>query len=218
MQTSDWQTTQEGDYTYGYNDGKAYTRHHTATEWTLLSEPTSRASTRKVLGIERASEGPFTWRRHGTPWALEKIQFEPTETVSSQAQERPSLHLVLQRQSEGEPDHWSLFVACEGQKGERFQVTGDAENMYYVHDLDMNILEDEAYKTSFVLAKDLDAEAEVCIKRIAEAETPPSAPNRAAVRENCQGWAYRVVCKLVEEGVVLGEKLPGVKAMIEPIG
>lgn len=34
------------------------------------------------------------------------------------------LKLVLEEQVAGEPDHWSLFLALEGQPGDVFQVKG----------------------------------------------------------------------------------------------
>ena len=34
------------------------------------------------------------------------------------------LFLSMQRQGQGEPDHWSLFLARSGQRGEVFQVKG----------------------------------------------------------------------------------------------
>ena len=50
------------------------------------------------------------------------------------------------------------------------------------------------------------------VDEIARAEKPPSAPNRAAVTEHCQGWTVRVVRRLVEEGIV---KRDGVVGMLE---
>jgi hypothetical protein len=47
------------------------------------------------------------------------------------------------------------------------------------------------------------------VDEIVRAEKPPSAPNRAAVTEHCQGWTVRVVRRLVEEGIA-EERVVGV--------
>lgn len=214
---SDWQQIQSGDYLYAYGDKTAYIRHVNSEEWTVLDNPTSNASIRKIYGIERASEGPFTWRRYGTNWALERTDFNEAPAPAAPAQENPSLYLVLQVQAKGEPNHWSLFVAREGKKGDVYQVKGDAESMSHRHAQKVNIFLSLTYRTSYVLVQDLPAAAEAWVKSLAETETPPSAPNRAAVRENCQGWACRVLAKLVEKGIVSKDTLASVQGMIEPI-
>ena len=41
--------------------------------------------------------------------------------------------IVRQEQTAGEPYHWSLFLAREGQPGVVLQVKGDAVAMQYAH-------------------------------------------------------------------------------------
>jgi hypothetical protein len=60
-----------------------------------------------------------------------------------------------------------------------------------------------------VLNKDLIDEQLTRMDEIVRAEKPPSAPNRAAVTEHCQGWVVRVVRQLVEEGIA-EERIVGV--------
>ncbi|KAI5298149.1 hypothetical protein KEM55_003754 [Ascosphaera atra] len=92
---------------------------------------------------------------------------------------------------EGEPDHWSIYVAREGVAGMVYQVTGDAEY---------------GFKTAYVLA-DITEEQAAIVKECADEIAPPRAANRAAVRENCQNWAVRVIGALVARGVVSQAKL-----------
>src|SRR5436190_3091717 len=42
------------------------------------------------------------------------------------------LSLVRQNQADGEPTHWSLHIAREGEPGNVYQVKGDAECMRYI--------------------------------------------------------------------------------------
>jgi hypothetical protein len=68
-----------------------------------------------------------------------------------------------------------------------------------------------------VLSKDLTDEMLKRVDEIAKGERPPSAPNRAAVTEHCQGWTVRVVKRLVEEGIV-EERVVGVlEGCMDPI-
>ncbi|KAH7371688.1 hypothetical protein BKA66DRAFT_572659 [Pyrenochaeta sp. MPI-SDFR-AT-0127] len=185
-----------------------------------MYSPTSNATIRQGFGgIERASEGPFTWRRKGgSPWTLQDVNFDGNASQdTTPPQENPSLALVLQRQAEGEPDHWSIFVALEGQNGEVYQVKGDAENMRYLYVSDINLVNSLSYKDSYILVQDLSAAAHAWVRHYADAETPPSAPNRAAVTENCQGWTYRVLYKLYEKGIISSDKITMVHGMIEPV-
>jgi hypothetical protein len=195
-------------------------RHKDVQEWTTLYGPTSNATMRPILmGIERADEGPFIWRRQGgSPWALQGTDFSEGDSQdTSPPPENPSLSLVLQGQSEGEPDHWCIFVTREGQRGEAYQVKGDAENMRYTHASNTDLVNSTSYKDSYILAQDLSANDQAWVRYYANSETPPSAPNRAAVTENCQGWTYRVLYKLFEKGIISHDKITMVYGMIEPL-
>jgi hypothetical protein len=214
---SGWQIAQFGDYQYRYGEEQAYIRRVATEDWTALDGPTSNATMRKIRGIERATEGPFTWRRYGQPWRLERVEFEQAEASTAPAVENPSLFLVLQSQADGEPDHWSLSIASESQGGDVYQVKGDAENMHHEHEQNTNIFRLTSYKTSYTLIHDLSPNAEALVKYYAEAEAPPSAPNRAAVKENCQGWTYRVLARLAEKGIMSQDMLPRIQELMEPI-
>jgi hypothetical protein len=126
-----------------------------------------------------------------------------------------TLSLVLETQSFGEPDHWSLFVASEGRSGQVYQVKGDAEFMEYEHAEGVDILTSESLKTAYTLCNLTQDQAER-VAYYANTEPPPSAPDRASVRENCQGWTVRVLEKLAEEGIVTEDWLERVKDMVEP--
>lgn len=111
------------------------------------------------------------------------------------------LQLVREEQTTGEPNHWFLFLAREGQPGVIFQVQGDAIAIHHAHLPDTNILISESYKDSYVIAR-LDENQAERVGHWASEEAPPAATNQAAVRENCQGWTIRVMRRLVTEGIV----------------
>ena len=89
----------------------------------------------------------------------------------------------------------------EGQPGTVFQVKGDSTAMHHVHTEDVNIVSSSSYKDSYIMAQPTEQQA-AKIRYWATHETPPSAPNQAAVQENCQGWVIRVINRLVAEGIV----------------
>jgi hypothetical protein len=127
------------------------------------------------------------------------------------------LSLVRQTQSDGEPDHWLLFVALENEVGKAYQVKGDAQYMsYFPPSEKLNVKEDQTYKDSFQLATITEAQAKV-VEEVAEIEPPPRASDRRSVTENCQGWTVRVIIRLVEKGIVSQAKLEIVKSLVEPI-
>lgn len=126
------------------------------------------------------------------------------------------LMLVLERQAEGEPKHWYLFVAPEGRPGSVYQVTGDATFMRYEVQRDASPLGSESYHTSYVLAR-LGEGQEDAVRSCAEAEAPPSAESRASVRENCQGWAIRVLRRLRGEGIVSEGWVEFAEGIEEPV-
>ncbi|SPO06305.1 uncharacterized protein DNG_08994 [Cephalotrichum gorgonifer] len=110
------------------------------------------------------------------------------ETPKDEGSKR--LYLVLENQAEGEPRHWFLF-ACDGEStdavGRVWQVTGDATYMQYKHENGVRPFISDAYHTSFVLNLALSGSQEDEIEEAVRSEAPPSAVDRRAVRENCQG-------------------------------
>ncbi|KAF1935675.1 hypothetical protein EJ02DRAFT_360968, partial [Clathrospora elynae] len=111
----------------------------------------------------------------------------------------------------------SIFVAREGQRGEVYQVKGDAESMRHVYMPNTDIVNSLSYKDSYILVQELSATDQAWVRHYADSETPPSAPNRAAVTENCQGWAYRVLYKLFEKDIISHDKITMVCGMVEPV-
>lgn len=71
--------------------------------------------------------------------------------------------------------------------------------MSYHHSREINIFRSASYNTSYRLA---DVNDEAIVKRCAEAQPPPQAPDRRSVTENCQGWTVRVLKSLQLEGVI----------------
>ncbi|KAF1848978.1 uncharacterized protein K460DRAFT_83742 [Cucurbitaria berberidis CBS 394.84] len=129
----------------------------------------------------------------------------------------PSLYIVLEKQADGEPNHWSLFVAHENQKGNQYQVHGDAENMHYLHAQNVGLFSTENYFTSYSIVESVPPATEDLVRDCADSEPPPSAPNRAAVTENCQAWVCRVLTRLAQQGIVKEEKVASARRMVEPI-
>lgn len=152
--------------------------------------------------IERHGNWEYTkfggkrWKRRvgTTQW----VQLDSPPPAGSPPME---LKLVRQRQTPGEPDHWAIFLSHEGQPGAIFQVKGDSTAMHFVHTDNVNVLSSNSYKDSYIIAQPTEQQA-AKIRYWATHETPPSAPNQAAVQENCQGWVIRVINRLVTEGIV----------------
>lgn len=142
----------------------------------------------------------------------------PVATSSSTPTQSATLNLMLvrQRQSPGEPCHWSLYVACEGQIGTVYQVKGDAIGMRYIQASDIDPTTSASYKDSFNIAQ-LTPEWAQRVAYWANNETPPSAQTQAAVRENCQGWTIRVMERLVQEGIVAQNWLTQARNLQEPL-
>ncbi|EEH18724.2 hypothetical protein PABG_01043 [Paracoccidioides brasiliensis Pb03] len=114
-------------------------------------------------------------------------------------------------------DHWSLFVARENEPGPVYQVKGDAECMSYQPSPGpINILQSLSFSNAYNLAAITDAQA-LIVKQVAENEPPPTAVNRQAVVENCQGWTIRVIAKLVARCIVDSAKLEMARSMVQPI-
>ena len=64
-------------------------------------------------------------------------------------------------------------------------------DMHHAHADGSNVLISDNYKDSSIIARPI--EERVARVHWATYEPRPSAPNRAAVRENCQGWTIRVI-------------------------
>lgn len=126
------------------------------------------------------------------------------------------LKLVRQEQITGEPYHWSLFLAHEGQPGDVFQVKGDAVAMHYAHDNNTNILCSQSYKDSYIIARPTEHQA-ARVRYWATHEAAPRASNQAAVRENCQGWTIRVIRRLVTEEIVQQQWVDTAVSLQQPV-
>lgn len=157
----------------------------------------------------------FTRRKGTHQWT------EHTASTSSSNQSLLSpplcLSLVQQRQGNGEPLHWSLFVSRENQPGYVYQVKGDAEHMSYLpSNRVVNIVQSGTFWNIYNLAT-VTEEQQAMVRNIAAAEVPPRAKDRKSVTENCQGWTFRVITKLVGLGLVSTSKLEMAKSMLEPV-
>ncbi|KAI9823855.1 MAG: hypothetical protein M1826_007601 [Phylliscum demangeonii] len=147
----------------------------------------------------RDFQGQSWHRRAGTTewFPLETPPSDPSATAPPPTE----LHLIRKRQSEGEPDHWCLFLAPEGSSGSVYQVTGDAMAMGYGHAHGVNVVLSASLRDSTIIAQPNEQQADR-VRYWAEREEPPSAESMKEVKENCQGWAVRVIARLVEEGIV----------------
>lgn len=74
----------------------------------------------------------------------------------------------------------------------------------------------ESFLNLYQLAVVTEQQAMV-VKQVADGEPPPRAANRQSVMENCQGWAVRVIAKLVERGIVPTAKLQMARSMMQPV-
>ena len=153
----------------------------------------------------------WTRRRGTTQWAA--VARAPS---GSSSQSPTELKLVRQRQAKGEPDHWSLLINRESERGEAFQVKGDATAMRYAHATNVDILTSTSYKDSFTVAQ-LDEQKAGRVRYWANQEAPPQAQTQAAVVENCQGWAIRVLKRLKDEDIVTQEWVTRAEQMKEAV-
>ncbi|RXW15041.1 hypothetical protein EST38_g10809 [Candolleomyces aberdarensis] len=148
-------------------------------------------------------------------------QWEEISPPAPEEEPKKQLYLILEDQLPGEPRHWSLF-ACIGEtaasKGKRWQVTGDATFMHYQHDDDVAVFAAPVGKTYYTLNNDLSEDQEKEVEEAVEKELPPSAPDRASVKEHCQGWTIRVLRRLERGGVVKKETVDWIERDLkEPI-
>ena len=154
----------------------------------------------------------------GKDWKRRVGTTEWTEAESRPPADIPAMELKLVREEQisGEPNHWSLFLAREGEPGIIFQVRGDATAMSYAHEEDVNAVNSLDYKDSYIIAQPTTDQA-MRIRYWATREVPPSAPNQAAVTENCQGWTIRVMEHLVSEGIVQRGWVDAARDLQEPV-
>ncbi|KAL3481426.1 hypothetical protein BJX99DRAFT_164597 [Aspergillus californicus] len=172
----------------------------------------------KIIGLREICEvnGHHFKRRKGTQQWTEYKPDDPSSLQPPQSQPL-YLSLVQEKQGPGEPLHWSLFVARENQPGLVYMVTGDAEYMVHQHSTELiDITSSESFLTAYQLASVTEEQAMI-VTQVANQETPPSAPNRQSVKENCQGWSVRVIARLVEMGIVPTAKLDMARSMLQPV-
>lgn len=160
------------------------------------------------------------YRRKGTEQWIED-QSDPESTVPPAEFPHLYLYLVQEEQAPDEPSHWAIFLADENEPdyGYVYQVTGDAEYMTYEPSAEkVNVFDAGITSNVFTLAvvSEEQARAATLVKQIAEQEPPPKAGDQKSVTEKCQEWTLRVIAKLVDEGIVMRQKLETVKSMMEP--
>lgn len=172
----------------------------------------------KTFGFREVCEvnGRTFTRRKGTQQWTEQTA---STSSSNQSLLSPPLYLSLvhQRQGQGEPLHWALFVSRENQPGYIYQVKGDAEYMSYLpSNRAVNIVQSGSFFNIYHLAA-VTEEQQAVVSNVAAAEVPPRAKDRKSVTENCQGWTFRVITKLVGLGLVPTSKLDMARSMREPV-
>jgi hypothetical protein len=131
------------------------------------------------------------------------------------------LAVIAENQAEGEPKHWSLFCyipdATGRGKGQRWQVTGDAQFMHFEHFADIDIMNAEFFAWHQVMNSNISEAQVTRIDGIARTEPPPRAETRASVTEHCQGWTIRVLRRLAGEGMVEETSISMLQKYMDPI-
>ncbi|KAH7316762.1 hypothetical protein B0I35DRAFT_479580 [Stachybotrys elegans] len=131
------------------------------------------------------------------------------------------LSIIAEHQAPGEPKHWSLFChrpdATGRGQGQVWQVTGDAEFMVYEHAAGIDKMSLDTFAWHQLVNADMTGAQRKTVEDIVHAEPPPSAVNRAAVTENCQGWVIRVLRRLVEEGIAQESIIPMLQRYMDDI-
>ncbi|KAM4059899.1 hypothetical protein HRG_002481 [Hirsutella rhossiliensis] len=150
-------------------------------------------------------------------------QWTPVEAPVAQEPEPPTRYLsvMVEHQAEGEPKHWYLLShqtdPAGAGKGQVWQVTGDAECMYYRHTPDVDGFNSDSFAWHQVLNSNLSHSQFATVDRIARAEPAPLAVNRAAVTENCQGWVMRVLRRLMDVGIVKESSVTILQGYMDPV-
>jgi hypothetical protein len=162
------------------------------------------------------------WSRKVNPKTQQPVsQWELVETAPESEPEPKQLSLVVKNQAEGEPKHWSLYVFIidsTGQtRGQLWQVNGDAEQMHYAHDSNVDVFNSASFSWHQTLNNNLSDTQEAEVNRVANSELPPQAENRASVVENCQGWTMRVLWRLADSGIVDRRAVGNLQQYMDPI-
>lgn len=165
--------------------------------------PSSRITRRGFRDYYTDDDGATWVRRTGTDDAWQAYTSDSPYVAPTS---KPSLSLALERQV-GKRDHWLLYVAVENMPGSVYQVVGDHEIMRYDTQVDVDVTRSDMYRTSYILAGELDDSQQAKVKQVADGEPPPRADSLREVKETCRGWVMRVVRRLVQEGIVGAEKV-----------
>ncbi|KAL2172880.1 hypothetical protein VTG60DRAFT_58 [Thermothelomyces hinnuleus] len=190
---------------------RTITNHAVRNGREFISYSDGTSYTRK---LDRVTNQPLTDWTPVEPAIDDNLKASASET---------SLHLsvVAEHQAENEPKHWCLFCHIPNEMGtgpgQLWQVTGDAELMHFEHATGVDKLSSPDFAWHQVLNKDLSAAQLTKVDAIAREEKPPSAPNRAAVTEHCQGWTLRVVRQLVDEKIVEARLIGVLEGCMDPI-
>lgn len=128
-----------------------------------------------------------------------------------------SLILIRENQPEPEPDLWSLFVTrAKGQPGSVYRVRGDIVNMHHDHKHNVDPLDSTILKDAHTIAMLTEDQAQ-SVRRFAELESAPSAPDRASAKENTQGWVARLLQTLTAKGSLAGQLLEGILPIVDSV-
>ncbi|KAJ5719889.1 hypothetical protein N7493_006767 [Penicillium malachiteum] len=151
-----------------------------------MSEYPSSDTPRRIIGLREICEvnGRTFTRLRGTQQWTER---DSTPEILDLAPSSLNLSLVLEDQGEGEPRHWFLFVGRENEHGYVYQVKGDAEYMTYEPSEPLVEIANAEIRLDIYHLAAVDEEKALSIRQVAESESPPRAPNRRLVTENCQG-------------------------------
>jgi hypothetical protein len=90
--------------------------------------------------------------------------------------------------------------------------------MRYTPGVNVNIFASATYKSFRELNSNLTDDQCTTIRHCAENTVPPTAPNAAAVTENCQHWVVRVLYGLQNQGIVTQEKVNEANGLVQPLG
>lgn len=172
------------------------------------------ATIKTVLGNQFASDGHRQYiRKKGTEkWVPVAALPSPP---SFEANPNKFLFLMVQAQVD-QRDHWALQVSKEGEPGTVYQVVGDHELMQFSRVENLNLQTSKSFRTAYILGS-IDEDQAKMIDYHCRNEQPPSAPNRAAVTENCQRWIVRVLKRLGEDGVIKQSSIGLAESILQPM-
>ncbi|KAJ6785786.1 hypothetical protein PWT90_03044 [Aphanocladium album] len=141
---------------------------------------------------------------NGSSWSR-KVDTQTNEPIGEWARIDPaatepsssamSLCAVLEDQAPNEPRHWSLFcyrpsIVDGTGLGQVWQVTGDAEQMYYNHEPNTDKLSSESFAWYQVLNGDLSDGQLAKIEEIVTTEPPPQGLATAGKGRNREESRY----------------------------